>query len=259
MTDELKLAQHAAREAGRIILSYYRSEYRIGQKGFNNPVTTADLKADEKIKEILRHEYPEYGWLSEETRDSSERLTASRVWVVDPLDGTKEFIKGLPEFTVSIGLVEETQPVMGVIYNPVKDELYFAIKGGGAFCNSHKITCSQLHSLDKATLIFSRTEYKRGLWKRFQGTVAEIRPAGGMGHKLALIASGQGDLNVSLVDKSEWDICAGDIILQEAGGKLTDLSGKERAYNQKDTILHGGLIAGNQILVERMLAWINKS
>ena len=114
MNQELQVAKQAAVEAGNLILSYYKSDYEIKDKGYHNPVTTADKASDKKIKDILTTTFPEYGWLSEETVDSKERLKNKRVWVVDPLDGTKEFIEGVPHFVVSIGLVEDGIPIVGL-------------------------------------------------------------------------------------------------------------------------------------------------
>ena len=142
MNQELQVAKQAAVEAGNLILSYYKSDYEIKDKGYHNPVTTADKASDKKIKDILTTTFPEYGWLSEETVDSKERLKNKRVWVVDPLDGTKEFIEGVPHFVVSIGLVEGGIPIMGILYNPVTVELFEAYKGNFAKLNNKKIKCS---------------------------------------------------------------------------------------------------------------------
>ncbi len=140
MNQELQVAKQAAVEAGNLILNYYKSDYQIKNKGFHNPVTTADEASDKKIKDILTTTFPEYGWLSEETVDSKERLKKKRVWVVDPLDGTKEFIEGVPHFVVSIGLVEDGIPIMGILYNPVTVELFEAYKGNGAKLNNKKLS-----------------------------------------------------------------------------------------------------------------------
>ena len=120
MKNELNVAINAAKEAGKIILTYYKSDFAIKEKGFGNPVTTADIAADDYLKKTLTNYFPDYGWLSEETVDAMDRLSKSRIWIVDPIDGTKEFIHGTDEFVVSIGLVENGRPVLGVIYNPVK-------------------------------------------------------------------------------------------------------------------------------------------
>src|SRR5580700_2743264 len=122
---ELQVACDAALAAGEILQRYFRDGgYQIDSKGKNNPVTTADFEADSKLKQILRDAFPAYGWLSEETVDNDDRQTCERVWIVDPLDGTKEFIKGIPEFVVAIALAEHGVPVMGVSYNPIKHELF---------------------------------------------------------------------------------------------------------------------------------------
>ena len=125
MNSDLHIAENAAIEAGILIMNYYKTDYEIRDKGYHNPVTTADHAADSRLKEILMVARPNYGWLSEETVDSPERLTKDRVWVVDPLDGTKEFIEGVPNFVVSIALVENGDPIVGVLYNPVTKN-YFA-------------------------------------------------------------------------------------------------------------------------------------
>ena len=115
MNELLKLSEYAIKQASDIILKYYNSSYEVQMKGKGNPVTDADIEADAILKDVLMKETPDFGWLSEETRDSSERLNKDRVWVVDPLDGTKEFVEGIPNFVISIGLVEEGKPVLGAI------------------------------------------------------------------------------------------------------------------------------------------------
>ncbi len=141
MNKELKSAIDAAKKAGAIIMNYYKSEYEIRNKSYHNPVTTADHAADTYLKNTLTNAYPKYGWLSEETVDTDERLSHSRTWVVDPLDGTKEFIEGVPHFVVSVALVEDGQPVIGVLYNPASDELFTGAKNEGAFLNGERLIC----------------------------------------------------------------------------------------------------------------------
>ena len=141
--NELNIAINAAAEAGEVILKYYQSDYEIKDKGFQNPVTTADHESDRALREILTNAYPDYGWLSEETIDSKSRLQKKKVWVVDPLDGTKEFIEGVPHFVVSIALVESGRPILGVLYNPVTKETFTAYKGMGARLNDELIKCSE--------------------------------------------------------------------------------------------------------------------
>ena len=158
MNSELKLAKDAAIEAGGLILNYYKAEYEIKDKGYHNPVTTADHAADSYLKKVLKDARPEYGWLSEETVDSPERLTKDRVWVVDPLDGTKEFIEGVPNFVVSVGLVENGLPIVGVLYNPVTKETFTAAKGEGAHLNGESIQCLTKEDIGEMVILNSRSE-----------------------------------------------------------------------------------------------------
>ena len=137
MFSDLELATNAAIKAGDIILNYFKSDYEIKEKSYHNPVTTADKAADSFLKRILMKNRPEYGWLSEETVDSFERLNKRKVWIVDPLDGTKEFIEGVGNFVVSIGLVQDGYPIVGVLYNPVSKELFTSANNEGALLKWH--------------------------------------------------------------------------------------------------------------------------
>jgi len=245
MISELNIAKAAAIEAGGLIMNYYKSDYEIKDKGYHNPVTTADHVADERLKEILMESRPEYGWLSEETVDSPDRLNKERVWVVDPLDGTKEFIEGVPHFVVSIALVENGEPILGVLYNPVSTETFTASKGQGAQLNGEPIQCATKDNINEMIILNSRSETRRGLWKPFDGTFGELRAIGSVAYKLGLTAAGKADIFATLRPKNEWDICAGDCIINEAGGKLIDLYGNPRKYNLENTLLEPGLIAGD--------------
>ena len=245
MISELNIAKDAAIEAGGLILKYYKADYEIKDKGYHNPVTTADHAADARLKEILMESYPKYGWLSEETVDSPDRLNKERVWVVDPLDGTKEFIEGVPHFVVSIALVENGEPILGVLYNPVSTETFTASKGQGAQLNGEPIRCATKDNINEMIILNSRSETRRGLWKPFDGTFGELRAIGSVAYKLGLTAAGKADIFATLRPKNEWDICAGNCIINEAGGKLIDLYGNPRKYNLEKTLLEPGLIAGD--------------
>ena len=142
LDDNLALAKKAAQKAGNVAMSYFQtSKYKIKDKSFNNPVTTADHKANKVIKEILFQDDSSYGWLSEETVDSDHRLANDYVWVVDPIDGTKEFIEGVPQFSISIALVHLGDPIIGVIYNPSTDELFSASRSMGYYYNDKRLKC----------------------------------------------------------------------------------------------------------------------
>jgi len=259
--EELQVAKQAAQEAGRLIRSYYqkgyqtfyKESYQDGGEVKVNPLTEADLKSNETLQKILRGAFPEYAWLSEETKDSEERFHKARTWIVDPLDGTKEFISGIPEFTISIGLAEEGVPIVGVVYNPATEELFWASKGNGAFCNGQRLQCSRQERLQEARLIASRSEHEKRKTLRFKPLVSDIIPSGSSAYKLGMLAQARGDLYVSQHPLSEWDLCAGHLILQEAGGTLLDFQGAEIQYNRRQVGTGSGILAGNEILVKKML------
>ncbi len=252
---ELQVARDAAIATGEILQGYFRDGgYQIDSKGKNNPVTTADFEADSELKQILREAFPTYGWLSEETVDNDDRLTSERVWIVDPLDGTKEFIKGIPEFVVAIALAEHGVPVMGVSYNPIKDELFWGVRGTGCHLNDKLVTVSDTRTLEHSTILASRSETARGEWKAYEGRVT-VRPIGSVAYKLALVAAGQADATFTLTPKSEWDIASGVALIIAAGGRVTDLYGEPIQFNRRD-VKTPGFVASNGHLhaqLERML------
>ena len=251
MDNDLKLAINASLKAGEIIMQYYCDDYEIKEKGYHNPVTTADNEADTYLKSTLMSARPEYGWLSEETVDSKNRLNKEKVWIVDPLDGTKEFIEGVPQFVVSIALVEKGIPIIGVLHNPVTKETFHAAKGGGAYLDQGQYRCSIKDSTRDMVILNSRSETKKGLWEKFKSDFYELKAIGSVAYKLGLTAAGEADVFASLRPKNEWDICAGNCIINEASGKLIDLKGSERLYNQKNTIIKPGLIAGSIKAVDK--------
>ncbi|MGA3228363.1 MAG: 3'(2'),5'-bisphosphate nucleotidase CysQ, partial [Candidatus Binatus sp.] len=235
------------RAAGEILRGYWRrGGYEIGSKGHDNPVTAADLEADRAIKKLLRDPFPGYGWLSEETADNDDRLKCRRVWIVDPLDGTKEFIKGIPEFAVAIALVEDGVPVLGVTYNPIKRQMYWAARGVGCHLNTRRVRVTRKRTLKRATVLASRSETARGEWRGFRGML-KVSPTGSVAYKLAMVAAGKADATFTRSPKSEWDIASGAALIIEAGGTITDIKGREIRFNQRNVKLEG-LIADNTAL-----------
>jgi myo-inositol-1(or 4)-monophosphatase len=154
----------------------------------------------------------------------------------------------------AVALVEAGEPTLAVICNPVRDELYAAIKDGGTYLNGRRVFCSEVADLSRAVATVSRSEVKRGEIDPYHPHLAEIRPVGSVAYKLALAAAGTCDLNFSVQPKKEWDVYAGDLLVREAGGQMLDRGGQVRRYNQQDPLIAGGLAAGPPQLVAQILA-----
>jgi myo-inositol-1(or 4)-monophosphatase len=254
---DLKLAINASFKAGEIIMQYYCDDYEIKEKGYHNPVTTADNEADSYLKSTLMSARPQYGWLSEETVDSKSRLSKEKVWIVDPLDGTKEFIEGVPQFVVSIALVEKGTPIIGVLHNPVTKETFHAVKGKGTYLDDNVYRCSIKDSTTDMLILNSRSETRKGLWEPYKQYFKELKPIGSVAYKMGLTATGKADIFVTLRPKNEWDVCAGTCLINEAGGKVIDLNGKELTFNNQKTLIEPGLIAGYNLSVEKTFKIFN--
>jgi myo-inositol-1(or 4)-monophosphatase len=209
---------------------------------------TADLEADAKIKEMLRGGFPEYGWLSEETADDGARLARDRIWIVDPLDGTKEFIKGVPEFVVAIALVERGVPVLGLTYNPIKDELFWGGRGLGCHQDGSSVRATATTGLADATVLASLSETEGAEWKAYEGRVKAV---GSVAYKLALVAAGQADATFTRMPLSEWDVAAGAALIIGAGGRITDAEGCQLCFNRSVMTIKG-VIASNGLLHDEL-------
>jgi myo-inositol-1(or 4)-monophosphatase len=254
-SEEIKIAERAASEAGSIIMALFKGKYDVHEKSKNNPVTTADIEANRKIREIIQGRFPDDGWLSEEDSDDTRRLAASRVWIIDPIDGTKEFIEGVPQFAVSIGLVVRGQAKVAVVYNPAEERLYRAVAGQGAEVNGERIRVTSRQEMQGALLLVSRSEPLR----KFQVFVdrCEIQSVGSIAFRLAKVAGGDGDGTLTFRSIHEWDVCAGVLMVQEAGGKVVDGTGKALLFNQREA-KHHGIVAANQKLTDGIQALVAK-
>ena len=261
---ELRLAISLARAAGAAALKHYGGPLRIVHKSENeDPVTQADHAANDVIVDGLQREFPADGLLSEETLDTVRRLNRARVWMVDPLDGTKGFIAGNGDFAVQIGLAENGESVLGVVYQPVPDLLHYAARGAGAWVMRPEMPPEQLRvsvetKFARMRLAASRNHHSPRVDAvvRALGVTEEIR-RGSVGIKTGLIAERQCDLYVHLSPRTkQWDTCAPEAILREASGLLTDLWGEPLLYNTADVQNRNGLVAANRaahpLIIERL-------
>ena len=241
-----------ALEAARTVFARFTpgaiaTEYKIG----HDPVTEADRAVDAVLRENLLREGE--GWLSEESADEESRLSKSRVWIVDPLDGTREFVAGIPEFCVSIGFVEDGKPVAGGICNPATNETITGAIDAGVLYNGKPAHPSQRTALKGSLILASRSEVKRGEWQQFQSGEYEIRPMGSVAYKLALVAAGRADVTFTLTPKNEWDVAAGVALVTSSGGFISTLDNSALQCNRKNPLL-SGLLASGPFLREELLA-----
>jgi 3'(2'), 5'-bisphosphate nucleotidase len=252
---ELCIAIELAREAGAAILDLYESPLHIEQKSDADdfePVTQADKIANEIIVSRLQREFPDDGILAEESIDTDRRLNKSRVWMIDPLDGTTGFIEGNGDFAVQIGLAENGRCVLGVVYQPLTQTLYRAVSAGGtwierpgfepeqAMVSSH----AEISTMRLAASRSHRSPRMDSVVRAF-GLEEEVR-RGSVGIKIGLLVEQQCDLYIHLSPRTkQWDTCAPEIILREAGGTITDLFGRDLTYNKADVQNRNGVVASN--------------
>lgn len=231
--EDFEILGRAVREAGALASSYFKSSPKAFRKADGSQVSEADLAVDAALKLDLTTRRKDYGWLSEESPDDRSRLKHARVWMIDPIDGTGAFLREIPEWTVSAALVEDGHPVVGVVYNPEKDEFFHAIRGDGAFLNGERIHTTGQATLEGAKMIASGGLFRKKIW---QDPWPNVRAewVNSVAYRLALVASGRGDATISLTPKAEWDLAAAAVIIEEAGGVITDHRGAAHSYNAEE-------------------------
>jgi myo-inositol-1(or 4)-monophosphatase len=238
--EDLRRITEALQKATLICREFTSETVRVEQKAGGEPVTTLDRAVNECLLETLPQ--GDEGWLSEESADDPRRLGKRRVWVVDPLDGTKEFLAGLPEWCVSIALVEDGQAVAGGISNPTTGEIFIGSIENGMRCSSPDDGGNPLEPRNKPLVLASRSEMGRGEWDWLKRPPFVVQPVGSVAYKLALVAAGRADATWTLNPKSEWDIAAGVALVYSSGGSAMDLEGKPMVFNQPE-IRRDGLVA----------------
>lgn len=246
----LKRIEAAIGDARAIFARFTPGAIDAEFKAGHDPVTEADRAVDAVLRQNLLRDGE--GWLSEESVDDLSRLEKSNVWVVDPLDGTREFVKGIPEFCVSIGYVENGRPVAGGIHNPATNETFVGAIDTGLLYNGKPASVSPRKDLQGAVTLASRSEVKRGEWKPFENGPLEVRAMGSVAYKLALVSAGLADITFTLTPKNEWDVAAGAALVSSSGGFLATLNGSSFRANNRDPLL-SGLVASGPNLREGLL------
>jgi myo-inositol-1(or 4)-monophosphatase len=225
------------------------AEYKVG----HDPVTEADREIDSLLRAHLLRAGE--GWLSEESADDRTRLKHDHVWIVDPLDGTREFVAGIPEFCVSVALVENGRPVAGGIANPATHQIFLGSLGTGVTLNGKAVAASSRNTLEDALVLASRSEMKRGEWKLFADAPFRLQPMGSVAYKLALVAAGLADATFTLSAKHEWDIAAGAALVESAGGFVSLPDGTPLRCNHAQPLVPG-LLACAKPLKDELLSRI---
>ena len=253
-----------AQKAGEIAMRFYDKEYSIEEKKNKTPVTEADMAIHHFLMEKLSaYNYP---ILSEEDVENFDRGDAEHMWIVDPLDGTSDFIQKTGDFSILIGLIYNDEPVLGVVYEPAKDTIYFAEKNKGAYMchsrengNPEKISVSDKNNFSDMTILLSRNHLMDSDIALCENLSIEKQKKRGSTSKMCVIARGDAEIYVNTSDRTaEWDTCAVQIILEEAGGKITDMNGERLVYGKENPLNLNGFIASNGISHNEIVSAIKK-
>ncbi len=258
---ELDIAIKAAIEAGKAILEIYQKDYKTSTKNDNSPITDADLKSNEVIKKILSQ--TKHWILSEEDKDDLRRLSQETIWIVDPLDGTSDFIDKTGEFTVMISLIKNKKPILGVIGWPTGKTLFAAQKGSGAFRFSNeewqKISVTKISEVPKCRTVGSRHHLSDKEKSFIKKLGIEDFTSIGSSLKVGKISSGEAEAYITTTNKmKEWDSAASYCIVSEAGGKMTDMSGNDITYNNRDVYHKNGILVTNGLVHNKIVEEFKK-
>ena len=228
---DLALIREAAVAAGEVATAMRVAGLERHEKADGTPVTNADLAVDALLRSTLTAARPDYGWLSEETADDTARLSCQRVFIVDPIDGTRAYIRDRPWWGVSIAVVENGRPIAGVVVAPDRGEVFEATQGGGARMNGKPIAASDTLDLEGAAMLADVQMMKHPAWPT-PWPQMRLESRNAIAYRLCSVACGEFDAMLALSPKSEWDMAAGDLIAVEAGCLVTDHKGRPLAYNQ---------------------------
>ncbi len=251
-SDDEKLLDQAIRDAGELALKYYNSATKSWDKSDGSPVTEADLAVDDFLKRALMKNRPDYGWLSEESTDNDERLSRHKVWIVDPIDGTRSFVERTGEWCISAALVANGKPILARIFRPLAGDMYGAVPGGGANLNGKPIKTTVRDTLENCRMMTRGRVLDPAKWDK-PWPLMQTGIATSLALRLCLVADGRFDGTIALGNKCDWDLAAGHLIVQEAGGQISNIFGQELTYNQQQTRQPGGLIAAGNPLFNLML------
>jgi myo-inositol-1(or 4)-monophosphatase len=246
---DLALIEEAVRRAGEIARRYYGQPYRRWSKSRGEPVTEADLAIDHFLRGRLEAARPDYGWLSEETGRDPARAAADRLFIVDPIDGTTAFLKERPHFSISVAVAEQGHSVAGAVYNPITEEFFSAVEGGGARLNGEPIHVSRCPALENCRILGQKDLFSHPAWPRPVGSwsTIQIETRSSIAYRMALVAAGSFDAAIVLTPKHDWDMAAGDVVVREAGGVVTSGAGRPLQFGGANAVQRSMICAGPEL------------
>ena len=249
-SSEHNLVKESILEAGKLALKWFKKDPEQWKKDDGSLVSKADIEINDLLNKLLKNKNPEYGWLSEENEDDKSRLNKKITYIVDPLDGTKAFLEGKKEFSISVAMVKEGIPISGIVYSPSTNEMFEAEKNKGSWKNKKRIRISKYNKLEKCKMIAFKPMFSHPAWKE-PWPEMYIKNKNSIAYRMALVASGKYDAMMALNSKNDWDLAAGDLLISESGGIVTLHTQKRIIYNQINTI-KPSVIGANELIHKKI-------
>ncbi len=250
------LLTDTVREAGALALQMFRTDLKTWIKGASSPVSEADIAVNDLIEARLRTATPDYGWLSEESPQDLARLQKKLIWIVDPIDGTRAYLAGHEDWSVSVALVSDGLPILGAVFAPVTGELYFAARGTGTTLNGAAVQASTGDTLDLARIAGPKAII--GQLQRIGENITIHPRIGSLALRLCRVADGQLDIACAGGHSQDWDLAAANLIVQESGGEMSEIKGDRLVFNRSD-ITHGLLLAAGRARHRRLVTYFQSN
>ena len=250
-SSEHNLVKESILEAGKLALKWFKKDPEQWKKDDGSLVSKADIEINDLLNKLLKNKNPEFGWLSEENEDDRSRLNKKITFVVDPLDGTKAFLEGKKEFSISVAIVKNGLPISGIVFSPSTGEMFEAEKNKGSWKNNKKVIISNYNRLEKCKMIAFKPMFSHPAWKE-PWPKMDVENRNSIAYRMALVASGQYDAMMALNSKNDWDIAAGDLLISESGGVVTLHTNKKIIYNTEN-IKKPSVIGTNKSIHDKII------